>query len=241
MSAAGVAEQAAKARRVAADAAAGRVAGEASIAQLAATVKEIETSAIASARIVKDIDAIAFQTNLLALNAAVEAARAGDAGRGFAVVADEVRALALRAAAAARQTGELIQTSVDKAAQGTGHTKESVARFEAIGREVAMLDGLVGGIAEAADEQARGLKSLSEGVDRFNATTQATAANAEESAAAAEELHGQSATTRAMVGTFTLPDGLSGRDQAPILRRGGRETAPPSVRRARSQSHGSRT
>ncbi len=236
-SAAGVAEQAAQARRVAAEATAGRVAGESSIARLAATVQEIETSAIASARIVKDIDAIAFQTNLLALNAAVEAARAGDAGRGFAVVADEVRALALRAAEAARQTGELIQTSVDKAAQGSGHTKESVARFEAIGREVAMLDGLVHGIAEAADEQARGLKSLSAGVERFNASTQATAANAEESAAAAEELHGQSATTRAMVASFTLPDEVSGSGHAPILGKVARESVPPSLRRARSREN----
>ena len=229
----GVADQAAQARAAAAAASGGRVEGEAAIARLAAAVDEIEASAVASARIVKEIDEIAFQTNLLALNAAVEAARAGESGRGFAVVADEVRALALRAAESARRTGALIETSIQKVTQGSAHTEEAVRRFAAIGGQVTALDALVSGIAQASEEQARSLQSLSEGVERFSTTTQQTAAHAEESAAAAEELHGQAATTRAMVATFTLtPDGGAA-TAAP-------RSVPPSVRKASTWTDRSR-
>jgi hypothetical protein len=55
-----------------------------------------------------------MQTNLLALNAEIEAASAGHAGRGFAVVAGEVRALSKKAASAANDIANSINTAVDK-------------------------------------------------------------------------------------------------------------------------------
>jgi methyl-accepting chemotaxis protein len=60
------------------------------------------------------IASIAMQTNLLALNAEIEAASAGHAGRGFAVVAGEVRALSKKAASAANDIANSINTAVDK-------------------------------------------------------------------------------------------------------------------------------
>jgi methyl-accepting chemotaxis protein len=199
--------------------------GHVAMERLAVAVKEIETSSMASAKIVKTIDEIAFQTNLLALNAAVEAARAGDAGRGFAVVAEEVRALALRAAEAARQTGEMIESSVQKVTVGSAITAEAVQRFDAIGRQVMQLDSTVAQIASASSEQAIGIQGLTQGLDRLNQTTQSAAAHAEESAAAAEELSSQSEVTRAMVATFRLPGEAHAESAAPTSR-GGLLSAP---------------
>ena len=78
--------------------------GNEAVQAMVATIGQISSSSSKISEITGVIEGIAFQTNILALNAAVEAARAGKQGRGFAVVASEVRSLALRAAAAAKES-----------------------------------------------------------------------------------------------------------------------------------------
>ncbi|TYT73375.1 methyl-accepting chemotaxis protein [Desulfobotulus mexicanus] len=152
-----------------------------------------------ASEIVGSIDAIAFQTNLLSLNAAVEAARAGEAGAGFAVVAGEVRRLALKAAKASRDSGELIgeiQKRVEKGSQVTRTARESFTR---VSGQTNSVGKLLGEIAGAASEQAEGISQINRAVAAMESVVQNSAAISEESASAAEEMNAQANFMTAVV------------------------------------------
>ncbi len=165
---------------------------QSSMEKLNVSMQEITLASADTAKIVKTIDEIAFQTNLLALNAAVEAARAGNAGAGFAVVADEVRALALRAAAAAQSTSDLIQATVGKIKDGSEVVGATVDSFSQVAATTGKVKDLVGEIAAASVEQAQGVAQINKAVRGLNGVTQQLAAHAEQSASASQELDGQS-------------------------------------------------
>ncbi|HIJ79006.1 MAG: methyl-accepting chemotaxis protein [Desulfobulbaceae bacterium] len=162
-----------------------------SMEKMTDTIGSIKQSADQTATIMKTIDEIAFQTNLLALNAAVEAARAGEAGAGFAVVADEVRSLALRSAAAAKDTAQLIEESQKNADKGVDAAAEVKDILVQIVDGVKKVSSLAKEISVASDEQAQGVNQISIAVSQVDKVTQANAAISEESASASEELSGQ--------------------------------------------------
>jgi methyl-accepting chemotaxis protein len=176
--------------------------------RMAASIEAITRSSEETGKIIKTIDEIAFQTNLLALNAAVEAARAGEAGAGFAVVAGEVRNLALRAAEAARNTSGLIENTIKAVRQGnelTAQTREAFRENVEVSGKVAQL---IDEIAAASLEQAQGIAQVNRAVSEMDKVTQATAANAEESASAAEELNAQAAQMQLFVGELAAMVGV---------------------------------
>ncbi len=170
-----------------------------SMEQLSASMLEISKASEETSKIIKTIDEIAFQTNLLALNAAVEAARAGEAGAGFAVVADEVRNLAMRAAEAAKNTATLIEGTVKKIKDGSELVKKTSSEFSLVAESSSKMGELVGEISAASAEQAQGIEQINRGIGEMDKVVQQNATNAEESAAASEEMNAQAGQMKIFV------------------------------------------
>ncbi|HVU35829.1 MAG TPA: methyl-accepting chemotaxis protein [Opitutaceae bacterium] len=176
-------------------------------------------------KIIKTIDEIAFQTNILALNAAVEAARAGDAGAGFAVVAEEVRALAQRSAQAARDTADKIEEAIRRSDMGVQLSAGITHALVDIVEKARQVDVLVADISTASDEQSQGIVQVNTAVGQVSTVTQSNAGNAEEMAAAAEELDAQAHLMNESVGE--LIQLIGGRGGVGKRTDGTRESLPP--------------
>jgi methyl-accepting chemotaxis protein len=174
------------------------------VAQVVATMDEINASSRKIADIIGVIDGIAFQTNILALNAAVEAARAGEQGRGFAVVAGEVRSLAQRSAEAAKEIKGLIGTSVDRVEAGSRLVGDAGSTMGEIVASVKRVSDIIGEITAAAAEQSGGIREMTGAVGQLDQMTQQNAALVEQSAAAAESLKGQATRLAELVSVFRL-------------------------------------
>jgi len=168
------------------------------LGQMSGSMTEIATSSQQVAKVVGTIDEIAFQTNILALNASIEAARAGEAGAGFAVVADEVRNLAQRSASSAHDTESVIGDAVERANHGKATLEGMAAAVQELIKTAEQVKSLVGQVDSSSTEQLNATNQLMQAMEKIEELTQETAAHAEESAAAGQELSAQAASMRAL-------------------------------------------
>jgi len=194
--------------------------GVKAMGQISQSMTEIRSTSDKITDIIQVINDITHQTKMLATNAAIEAARAGEQGKGFAVVADEVSKLAEHSKTSAKEIAALIKESTQKAQLGSEFVQSGSKVLNEIFDNANKLSGLISEISGfstqqtksmeevegqvenikvASTEQAGGLDQVSEAIGQLDQVTQSNAANAEESASAAEELNSQADSLRDLI------------------------------------------
>jgi methyl-accepting chemotaxis protein len=210
--------------------------GNSAVQGMVQTIGKISDSSVKISEITGLIEGIAFQTNILALNAAVEAARAGEHGRGFAVVAGEVRGLAQRAASAAKEIKDLIESSVAMIQDGAHQAADVGDTMGQVSQAIKQVANIVAEIATASNEQSKGIQQVDLAVNQMDQVTQQNAALVEQTAAAAQALDEQAMKLKGAVSVFVIGEATDERRAAAAPVQSKPRTITTSVRKTPARS-----
>lgn len=142
--------------------------GKAQMKQLEDSIQKISDTTEKIGQMIGEINSIAQQTNMLSLNASIEAARAGETGKGFAVVATEVGELAARSSQAAKETKDLVMSSVAAVEDGRMIAEKTMEVFDVMVEEIGKASGSVERIAGMVRKDVTIVSDAMEGIGRIS-------------------------------------------------------------------------
>ncbi len=146
---------------------------------------------------------VVMLSRMLGVNAAIEAAHVDGSGSDFETLTEGIRDLARRSAEAAKETGVLVQSSVQVAEEGAGVSQGIAVQLDGAVTGVRAIRSLTEEIARKSEEEASGLDAVSRSVAQIAEVTQANATSASDSAAAAQQLDQQVQTLTTLVSRFS--------------------------------------
>lgn len=180
--------------------------GNEHIIEMTQAMGKINNASLEIANIIQTIEAIADQTSLLSLNASIEAARAGEAGRGFAVVAGEIGHLASQSSDAVEDTRRLIEAAVSEVESGNRIAEETARALQAVIEGIAEIVKAIEEVADNSSQQNGAMQQINQAIEQISEVVQSNSAAAEESSATSQELSAQAIELNDMIEMFKLAE-----------------------------------